>query len=140
MQQTLAVKLVNILFYVLMGIGAFLGVFFYIKPGSEDSLLYWTYVLLAISFVLIVLVSFMGMFNSKKSAISSLIYLAITAVLVIGAYSLSSSEMPTFFGVEAFTLTPTSLKWMDTALYLTYVLLGGSFIGLIYSEIYDAVN
>jgi hypothetical protein len=47
--------------------------------------------------------------------------------------------MPTFFGAQKFiddgTVTPSVMKWVDTGLILTYIVLGISFASIIYASV-----
>jgi hypothetical protein len=139
MEKSLAIKIVGILFYVLFGVSLIMGIAFYFNYNA-DMLLYWSYVLAATAAVLVVALSFIGIFKSKKSLISSLIVLGAFGALVLTCYALSSDAMPTFFGSETFELTPSGLKWIDTGLFTMYALMGGAFIGLVFTEIKSAFN
>lgn len=139
MEKSFAIKIVSILFYVLFGVSALLGVLFY-SNYNADMLLSWTYVLAGMSAVSIIVLSVLGMFRSKQSLINSLVVFGIFGVLVLVCHMLASGTMPTFFGSEAFELTPSRLKWIDTGLFSMYTLMGVAFIGLIFTEIRSAFN
>ncbi len=141
MQNSLAVKIVNILFYILLGVSFLIAVLFFLSSDKNpDVMLYWNYLLVGAAGVLVFGLSIINMFSSRKSLISSLIILGISGVLIFGTYAMSSGEMPKFFGSEAFNISSAGLKWIDTSLYLVYLLSGVSFVGLIVTEVRDALN
>jgi|GEM_PF-6427312 hypothetical protein len=137
MGKSLAIRIVGIIAYILFGISLLLAVLFFINY-NEAPMLVFTYILTAIAMGTTLIFSVIGMFQSKKSMINSLSVLGVIAVLVLISYLMSSSEMPTFFGVEGFKLTGSTLQLIDTSLFLLYILMASSFIGLIYTEIRGA--
>ncbi|MCK9206769.1 MAG: hypothetical protein M0P66_06635 [Salinivirgaceae bacterium] len=139
MEKSLAIRIVAIIFYILFGISLLLGVLFYIN-WNEAPMIVFTYILTAISMAATLIFTVLSMFQSKKSMINSLTVLGIFGVLILISYFMSSSEMPTFFGVEAFNLTGTTLQMIDTSLFLMYILTGLAFVGLLYSEIRGALK
>ncbi len=140
MERKLLLKVVSILFYVLLGLSVVFAFVFYSKEGMADLIIKWTYILAAIATVSVIAISLTGMFRSKKSIISSLIVLGIVAVLIGVSYSLSSDIMPTFFGVEEYNLTGPKLKFIDTTLFVTYILSAVAALGLIFSEVRGALK
>ncbi len=137
MEKSLAIKIASIIFYILFGISILLAVMFYINMNEAPMLVY-TYILTGIAMGSTLIFTILGMFQSKKSLISSLTVIGIFGVLVLVSYILSSDAMPSFFGVETYKLTGSTLKMIDTSLYMMYILIATSFIGLLYTEIRGA--
>ncbi|MFA6402239.1 MAG: hypothetical protein WCX31_11545 [Salinivirgaceae bacterium] len=137
MGKSLAIRIVAIIFYILFGISLLLAVLFFINY-NEAPMIIFTYILTFIAMAATLIFSVIGMFSSKKAMINSLSVLGVIGVLVLISYLMSSSEMPTFFGVEAFNLTGSTLQLIDTSLFLMYILTGLSFVGLLYSEVRGA--
>lgn len=138
MRKSLSLKIVNILFIVLFAISAVLGILFFASLTGEDTLLVWTYVLTVISIVLLIAFGLANMFRSKKSIISSLIMLVLAAVLIGISYSIASDTIPLDAANKPFDISAITSKWSGAVLYLLYILLGLSFISLLYTEIRGA--
>lgn len=138
MRKSLSLKIVNILFIVLFAISTIFGVLFFANVAGEDTLLVWTYILTAISIVLLIAFGLANMFRSKRSIISSLIMLVLAAVLIGISYSLASDAIPLDAANKPFDITAVTSKWSGAVLYLLYILLGLSFISLLYTEIRGA--
>lgn len=137
MEKSLAIKIASIIFYILFGISILLGVLFYIN-GNESPMLVYTYILTGIAMASTLIFTVVSMFQSKKSLISSLTVIGLFGALVLVSYLMSSDAMPTFFGVETFKLTGGTLKMIDTSLFMMYILIAVSFVGLLYTEIRGA--
>jgi len=135
MGKSLAVRIISILFGVIFGLSVLLGVVFFIKE-NEDLLLVWTYALTVIAIGITALFGLANMFKTKKTLISSL--LVIVGFLILGgiSYSLSSDYVPLdAAGKPLMGITEIGSKWSGTILYLLYILLGLSFVSLVYTEI-----
>lgn len=138
MGNSLAIRIVNILFIAIFSISALLGIVFMVNM-NENMLLIWTYGLTAVAVGLLVVFGLANMFKSKKSIISSLIMLGVTAVLVGISYALASDAIIfDVAGKPIDDITSVGSKWSGATLYLLYVLLGLSFVSLIYTEIRGA--
>ncbi len=135
MNKNLSLKIVQILFIAIFAISVLFGILFFTNTINEDILLKWTYGLTAISAILLIAFGLANMFKSKKSIISSLIMLAIAALLIGVSYALASGAIPLDAAGKPFDITEATSKWSGALLYLLYILLGLSFISLIYTEI-----
>lgn len=135
-------KIISIVSVILLVISAAAGIATFIVGTDPyiDMLLYWMYILVIVAFASILLLSFISMLSSKKSALSLLTVLAIASVIVFGCHAFASDSLPTFFGVEQYNLTIETSKWVDTALYVTYLLFGASIFGLIFTAIKSSVE
>ncbi|HOO84756.1 MAG TPA: hypothetical protein PLS94_09340 [Prolixibacteraceae bacterium] len=139
-------KFTSIILWVLMALSV--GLFIYMVANIDDESnpgkiavqaitlnLNWAIGLFAIATVVAIVFALFQMFGEKSKAIRALIVLAIFAVVLGVSYSVSSSEIPSFFGVEKFladgTLTANISRWVDTGLYVTYILFAGAFLSII---------
>ena len=129
MNSTLS-KIIAIVSTVLLAVSAISGILTFATGEYIDWLLTWTYILVAVSFLVIIVGSLVGILSSKKSALTFLGVLVGAAVIIFGLHSLASDTLPTFFGVEDYNLTLTVAKWVDTSLYVTYLLFGTAILGL----------
>jgi hypothetical protein len=133
-------KIIAILSGVLLAVSAISGVVTFVTGEYIDWLLIWTYILIGSAFLVIIVMSLIGMLSSKKSALTLLGVLALAAVIVFGAHAFASDTLPTFFGVEDYNLTLTVAKWVDTSLYVTYLLLGAAILGWAFTAVRAAVS
>lgn len=138
MGQSLAIRIINILFYSLFAVSIVLGIVFFAVNKNEAPLLIWSYTLSIVAIGSAIIFAFAKMFESKKSIISSLIVFAIFGVLIAISYGLASGVVPTTATGELFDITSSVSRWTGTALYMLYTLLGISFISLIFTEIRGA--
>lgn len=118
-----------------------------ISPDVKDAAmgnwininLRWSYVLLFVAIILLIVFALSQTISQWKQAKGGLLgVLAIVAIFVV-AFLFSSNEYPKFFGVEKFiengTITPTILKIIDTALFSTYIMFFLAIIALIYTSL-----
>ena len=142
-------KYVTIFMWVLILITAFLSISFIsnISDNRNDPTmnswlsgnLIWSYILLALSIVILVAFAIYEMVTDFRVAKKGAIALALVGGVVLISYLLASDEMPTFLGVNKFiddgTLTASVLKWIDTGLIATYIVLGTSIVSIIYASV-----
>ena len=140
MGKSLATKIINILFIVLFAGSALLGVIFYAVNSNEEPLLIGAYVLTIMASGIVVVFMIVGMFNNKKSAITSLVVMGIFAVLIGISYAFASDVIPLDVAGEVIDdqLTAAASRWSGASLYMLYILLGISFLSLIFTEIRGA--
>lgn len=139
-------KFTSIILWVLMVLSV--GLFVYMVTNIDDESnpgkiavqaitlnLNWAILLFAIATVVAIVFALFQMFGEKSKAIRAVIVLAMFAIVLGVSYSVSSSEIPSFFGVEKFladgTLTANISRWVDTGLYVTYILFAGAFLSII---------
>ena len=133
-------KIIAIVSGILLAVSAVSGIVTFATGEYIDWLLIWTYILAGGSFVVIIVMSLVGMLSSKKSALTLLGVLAGAAIIIFGAHSFASDTLPTFFGVEDYDLTLTVAKWVDTSLYITYGLFITAILGLGFTAVRAAVE
>jgi pimeloyl-ACP methyl ester carboxylesterase len=137
MEKSLAIKIISIMLYVLFGVSLLIGVLFFINK-NENSLLVWAYVLVGLSMGAAVIFALVNMFKTKKNVINSLIALGAFVVLYAISYALADDTIQTNAAGELFDITAGTSKMSGMLLYSLYILLGASFLSLIYSEIRGA--
>ncbi len=132
-----AIKIINYIFYFLFTVSIALGVVFMIN-SNEDILLIWTYGLSIFAIGSVVVFAFINIFSSKKSMMSSLIVFAIFGVLMLISYAMANDAIPLDAAGVPVNITATVSRWSGATLYMLYILLGLSFLSLIYTEIRSA--
>jgi hypothetical protein len=142
-------KYVTIFMWVLILITAFLSISFIanISDNKNDPTmnswlsgnLVWAYILLALSVVILIVFAIYEMVTDVRVAKKGAIALALVGGVVLISYLLASDKMPTFLGVNKFiddgTLTSSVMKWIDTGLIATYLVLGTSIVSIIYASV-----
>lgn len=140
MKAGVSEKISTWIFYVLMAVSAVVLVLFYFvgydnmtqvaagmvkDPENLDILMYWMYLLLAVSIVCVVLfalLQFLATLKSDpKSALKGLLSLVLLVALFGGAYSLADDSTMIIAG-SAFEDRP-KLILTDVCIYVQYVLL-----------------
>lgn len=137
MEKSLAIRIVSILFFVLFGVSALLGIVFMVNL-DENMLLVWAYALAIGAIGTVAVFGLMNMFSNKKNIITSLLVLAGFGVLVGLSYAMASNIIPIDAAGKPFEITEVTSQWSGATLYLLYILLGLSFVSLIYTEIRGA--
>jgi hypothetical protein len=139
-------KITTIVLWALMiiSIGIFVYMFVSIddetNPGAKAVELItlninWAIALFALGALIILFFAILQIFEDRSRLITMVIVIGLFAVVLGAAYMLASSEIPNFFGVDKFiadgTVNETISHWIGTGLYLTYILLGCSFLSII---------
>ncbi|MBO7203376.1 MAG: hypothetical protein J6U71_05690 [Bacteroidales bacterium] len=95
-----------------------------------DGLLGWTYILLFAAIILVIVLSVINMAGNPKALKRTGFVLILSIVLIVVSYVLASGD-PVAANL-ATEPTAGELKMTDTLLILTYLLMAGSFIALIW--------
>ena len=107
--------------------------------GSLDTSFYWTYFLIIMGLLGIVLFGIYQAVTVKGDSKKMIIAIAGLAVVVLIAYMMSSNEIPQFFGTKTLiadgTLTPGTARLTDVGLYTTYILAFISVATLVYTSV-----
>ncbi|MDD4756177.1 MAG: hypothetical protein PHG29_08860 [Prolixibacteraceae bacterium] len=107
--------------------------------GWINTNLFWAYILLIFGAGVAILFALFHMVTDIHAAKKGLMAFVFLGAVLLIAYLLASDEIPQFIGVQKYidngTLTPMVAKWVDTGLYLTYILLGLAIISIVFSSI-----
>ncbi len=114
------------------------------QPKFTDTLIYWTYVLLALSLLITVvlsLVQFVQSFvaNPKKGLKTLLILVVFVAVFVISWVAGSADEI-TIVGYEGTDNQGFWARFTDMCIYSIYILASGTVLALLGSMIYSKIK
>lgn len=86
----------------------------------------WTYILFAITALIVLFFGIIQMFSEKKALLNGLMVMGFFAVIILVAYLFTDNSMPTFLGVNKFiedgTLTPKVSRLIGVGLNTTYIL------------------
>lgn len=102
-----------------------------------DPVIQWTYVLLAVAACIAVLLPLMQIVLNPKSALKTLLALLVLICIVFVAYLMSSSDpiVTASSSSNPDFSDPTVLKWTDTGMYTTFILMCGAICMFILSGI-----
>lgn len=109
----------------------------YPEPKATGVFLLWGAILMVIATVITLLFSLINIISNPKSIKNAIIVVAIAGFLVLISHLLASSKPIPDLTVET---TASTLKWVDTGLFVTYILGGIAFLGIIFSEVYRATR
>lgn len=114
-------KLIQWMLYGLMAISAILTILFYLNPSSPDVLLYWGYILVIISLIVILILSLYGILNNPKGSMKALIVVVGIVLLAIIAFALSKNTLSPA-ELERYSISPTGVKLVGAGLLMTYII------------------
>ncbi len=132
-------KYLSIIRIVLIVISVLIVAIPFFSQGAEpqpevDMMLRWTYAMIGMALAAVVVLPIFNIAKNPKSALRSLIGLAIVAVIVLIAYALSDAtpiQTPSNTYVN-----PTELRLSDTGLITTYIAFGVAILSIVVTEVY----
>jgi hypothetical protein len=127
-------KILQILLYALLAVGALLGILFYTNVISNDMIMYWGYILVIITAVITILAPIIYLLFNIKSAVKFLIMAGVMVVLAIIAYAFAGNEF-TSLQLEKMKTTAETSTWVGAGLIYTYILALVSILAIIYASI-----
>ena len=143
-------KLLNILTIVMFAITVVLiGLFVfggelpnsqYPSPVYTDELIWWAYILLALTAIAAIAFPVVKLFSNPKQALKTLIAIVGICLLVLIAYSLSDGTIMNIPGYSGSDNVPGTLKFTDTILITTYFLGIGAIGAIVVTEIIRRVR
>jgi len=111
----------------------------YLLYFRTDIALIWAYILVLITMIAAIAFPLITVISNPKALIRLVLVLAGFAVLVVISYLLSSDTAIEILGFEGTGNTdPTTLKMVDTVLFLTYMLFGLALGSILYAIISKA--
>jgi len=144
-------RISSITLYVLMGITIVLTILFFVggyvpgtkgtnlaEPVSTDFMLIWNIILLVIALILMLVFTIISILMNPKRALRSLIILGLVGLIVFISYQFSSGYILNLVNYRGPDNIPSTLKIVDTGLFLTYFLVILAFGAILYNEISTA--
>lgn len=127
-------KYVQWMLYGFMGISAILTVLFYLNP-NPDMMLYWGYLLVILSIIVVLAISIMGMLKNPKGSKKVVIIIALMIILGFVSYAASTNTLSPD-QLERYSITPSQVKLVGAGLLLTYFIMAGAVGVFIYTSLY----
>jgi hypothetical protein len=144
-------RISSITLYVIMGISVVLTILFFVggyvpgtkgtnlaEPLNTDYMLIWNVILLAIAILLTLVFTLVSLLMNPKRALRSLIVILAVGVFIFIAYQFSSGEILNLINYNGPDNVPSTLKIVDTGLFLTYFMVIVAFGAILYNEISTA--
>jgi len=141
------IRYTNIFLYLLLGVSAVLGVLFYTggieseaavyeEPIWTEQFLLWAYILFGVAAVFALGFPLIKSILNPKNLKKAIIPIVAFAAFFFIAYNLASAETFEIIGEE----TPSAdiFKYAGTMIHMVYLLAGGAFLAIIFSEIAGA--
>ena len=114
------------------------------EPNFTNGLLYWIYILLAVTVFSVFAFSIFGFINNlkhnRKRALNSLVTLAIFAVLLVIAYSIGDGTPLNILGYEGPDNVPARLKLTDMWIYSVYILMTLVILAMLFSPLIKRIG
>lgn len=152
MKNSLAQKLSQIFYYILLAVSVLLVVIFYVKNGSVNpdesvskqmsdlgpilnNFVYWTYFMVAVAVFFTLIFPIAQMFSNPKSGLKTLISLAMLALVLFVAYQLADDTIMQLPGYTGKDNIPSTLKLTGMGIYTMYIMLAGALLAMVYSSV-----
>ena len=114
------------------------------EPNFTNGLLYWIYVLLAVTVFSVFAFSVFGFINNlrhnRKKAMNSLVMLAIFAILLVVAYSIGDGTPLNILGYEGPDNVAARLKMTDMWIYTIYILMALAVAAMLLSPVIKRIG
>jgi hypothetical protein len=144
-------RISSITLYVIIGITAILILLFFAggyvsgtkgtnlaEPLNTDYILIWNAALLVIAIILTIVFTVLSLLMNPKRALRSLIILGVVAIIIFISYQFASGEPLKLVNYNGPDNIASTLKIVDTGLFLSYFLLIIAFGAILYFEISQA--
>lgn len=132
-------KYLAIIRYILLALSVII-VIYGLSAANESTgvevMLQWTSILLYATVAAVIVFPMMVMMQNPKSAVRSLIGLAILVVVALVAYSLSTTDPIITAGGQVLS-NPSELLLADVGIYTTYIVFCGVILSILFSEVYN---
>ncbi len=113
-------------------------------PKFTDALLYWTYLLMGlavcITLLMAVLTYVKSLRSNPKSALKSLIPIALFVIVFVVAWSLGSGERMSIIGYEGTGNEGNWARFTDMMIYVIYTLIVGVLATIVGARIYTSLK
>ncbi len=152
MKNSLAQRLGQIFYYILLATSVVLVVIFYVNSGNinpDDStskqmsdlgpilntFVYWTYFMVAATVFFTLVFPIAHMVSNPKSGLKTLLSLAVLVLILFIGYQLADDTVMRIPGYDGDDNIASRLKLTGMGIYTMYIMLGGTLLALLYSTV-----
>lgn len=152
MNKSIAQKLGQVFFYILLAVSVVLVVVFYVNTGNINpddatskqmsdlgpilnTFTYWTYFMVAAAIFFTLIFPIANMVSNPKSGLKTLASLAILALVLFIGYQLADDTVMRIPGYDGDDNVPERLKLTGMGIYTMYIMLGGALAAMLFSTI-----
>ena len=152
MKNSLAQRLGQIFYYILLAVSVVLIVIFYLRNGNVnpddpiskqmsdlgpilDNFTYWTYFMVAVTLFVTLIFPIANMVTNPKSGLKTLLSLAILALVLFVGYQLADDTIMQIPGYDGPDNIPSRLKLTGMGIYTMYIMLAGALLAIAFSTI-----
>lgn len=115
-----------------------------VEPNFTNALLYWIYILLAVTVLAVFAFSIFAFINNfrynRRRAINSFVTMAVFAVLLIITYSIGDGTPLSILGYEGADNVKSMLKLTDMWLYTIYILMALTILAMLFSPLIKRIG
>lgn len=131
-------KILQFILYVILAISTVLFVIFYAKGESmTDTVAYWSYILLGIAILLIIIFPIAYFIRNPKSALQFLGVVLIFAILYGISYIFASGSIEGNI-YEKFDITESTSRFIGSCIITTYIFAGLAILSIVVFGIINA--
>ncbi len=135
-------RITNIILIVIAAVAIVAG-FFVAFKGEESQMgmdisMYLTYAMVLVAIVLILVFAFAQIASNKKQLISTLIMLAVVAVIVFVCYLIAPSELSDV--AKRVGVSENIYRWVGASINFAYITFAGVIVALLGSMIYMKIK
>jgi len=127
-------KRVQWLLYGLMAISAIFTLLFYLNPANPDLILYWGYVLVILSGVIILTIVIAGIVKNPRGSGKVVVIAAIMLIVGFISYAISDNTLSPE-QLEKYSLTPNGVRMVGAGLLMTYFIMIGAIGVFVYTSL-----
>ena len=152
MKNSLALRIGQIFYYLLLATSVVLVVIFYVNSGNInpddptskqmsdlgpilDTFTYWTYFMVAATLFFTLVFPIVSMVGNPKSGLKTLLSLAVLALILFIGYQLADDTILRLPGYDGEDNIASRLKLTGMGIYTMYIMLGGALLAMLYSSI-----
>lgn len=152
MKNSLAQRLGQIFFYLVMAVSVVLVVIFYVNNGNVNPddqpvkrmadlgpvlnyFILWTYFMVAVAVFFTLIFPIINMVSNPKSGLKTLMAIAFLALVLFIGYQLADDTILTLPGYTGSDNVPGTLKLTGMGIYTMYFMFGGALLAVLYSSI-----
>lgn len=152
MKNSLAQRIGQIFFYILLAVSVVLVVIFYARTGNINpddpinkqitdlggilnSYTLWAYFMVAVAVFFTLIFPIINMISNPKSGLKTLLSIAALALVLFISYQLADDTIMQIPGYTGKDNIPGTLKLTGMGIFTMYIMFGGAILAVVFSSI-----